>query len=51
MNTNKDLLKRVKKFLRDEEILLYGKSLGGFSITRNKKRYIRKEKHKSNYEY
>lgn len=47
----KDIIKRAGKFRREEEFKLYGRSIFFRStITKNKKKYSRKLKHKKNYE-
>ena len=39
-------LKQARKLAREQEIDLYGKTICHFNITKNKKKYTRKEKHK-----
>lgn len=39
-------LKQARKLAREQEITLYGKTICHFNITKNKKKYTRKEKHK-----
>ena len=39
-------LKQARKLAREQEIALYGKTICHFNITKNKKKYTRKEKHK-----
>lgn len=39
-------LKQERKLAREQEIALYGKTICHFNITKNKKKYTRKEKHK-----
>ena len=39
-------LKQARKLAREQEIALYGKTICYFNITKNKKKYTRKEKHK-----
>ena len=39
-------LKQARKLAREQEIALYGKTICHFKITKNKKKYTRKEKHK-----
>ena len=50
-NINIEILKRIKKENRDEEIRLYGKQISfRHLITRNKKRYDRKKLQKISLE-
>ena len=39
-------LKQARKLAREQEIALYGKTICHFNITKNKKKYTRKEKHR-----
>ena len=39
-------LKQARKLAREQEIALYGKTICHFNITKNKKKYTRKVKHK-----
>jgi hypothetical protein len=42
-------LKQARKLARDQEIALYGKTICHYNITKNKKKYTRKDKHKNMY--
>lgn len=42
-----EILKRIRKENRDEEIRLHGKPIRWCHITKNKKSYTRKVKHKN----
>ena len=49
-NINEDLLKNVKKQLREEEIANFGHAIYHANVYKNKKAYSRKAKHKISYE-
>jgi hypothetical protein len=42
-------LKQARKLAREQEIALYGKTICHYNITKNKKKYTRKDKHKNMY--
>lgn len=42
-------LKQARKLAREQEIALYGKTICHYNITKNKKKYTRKDKHKNRY--
>lgn len=44
-------LKQARKLAREQEIALYGKTICHYNITKNKKKYNRKNKHKNNFPY
>lgn len=45
-----DIIAKANKISRKSEIAMHGKSINYGNITRNKKAYTRKIKHKVNYE-
>lgn len=42
-------LKQARKLAREQEIALYGKTICHYNITKNKKKYNRRNKHKNDF--